>query len=53
MSKYKLGCCSRCGSTNIVVHNEIVECMDCHDWEWFEDAIDSCWNGYIEADSEV
>jgi hypothetical protein len=44
---YKIGHCSRCNSQNIEVTTDKVICRDCNDWAWFEDAIFSCWNGYV------
>lgn len=45
--KFKIGHCSRCNSTNLSVMGNRVICNDCNDWQWLEDAIDSCWNGFI------
>lgn len=42
--KFTKGHCSCCQSTNIAIKGQIIVCLDCNDWEWFEDAINSCWN---------
>lgn len=40
---YKTNKCSRCGGTNIGFTDNQVVCLDCHDWAYFDDAINSCW----------
>lgn len=47
--KYKTGHCSRCNSINLVVKEDMVICNNCNNWTWLDDAIDSCWNGYVSS----
>ena len=47
---FKPGRCPECGSRDeLSCDGEIIECHnnDCDAWEWIDNAIDSCWNGYI------
>ena len=40
---YTLGNCSCCNSTNIIITDKKIVCLDCGNWTWLEDAINSCW----------
>ena len=49
---FKLGRCSRCNSTNLIISDEKIICNHCNNWTWLDDAKHSCWNGYIVEQNE-